>query len=164
MPPRPRRNDRRLQSPLKNAARPRTVGPGAYCCIWEASLVQLQHGHEGLGGQLHGSKGTHLLFARPTKSLDFAGNPSRDLTCSGGVNPPCAKALPAANPLYGAAAPPRCAGPQRAKTRCSGPHSSSFSTAIKASVGSCTVPRVRIFFLPSFCFSSSFFFRLMSPP
>ena len=64
MPPRPRRNDRRLQSPLKNAARPRTVGPGAYCCIW-------------------------------------------------------------------------------------GPHSSSFSTAIKASVGSCTVPRVRIFFFPA---------------
>ena len=129
-----------------------------------ASLIQLQHGHEGLGGQLHGTKGTHLLFARPTKSLDFAGNPSWDLTCSGGVNPPCAKALPAANPLYGAAAPPRCAGPQRAKTRCSGPHSSSFSTAMKASVGSCTVPNVRIFFLPSFCFSSSFFFRLMSPP
>ena len=42
--------------------------------------------------------------------------------------------------------------------------SSSLSTAIKASVGSCTVPRVRIFFLPSFCFSSSFFFRVMSPP
>ena len=163
MPPRPRRNDRRLQSLLKNAARPRAVGPGAYC-ILRASLIQLQHGHEGLGGQLHGSEGPHLLFARPTKSLDFAGNPSRDLTCSGGVNPPCAKALPAANPLYGAGAPPRCAGPQRAKTRCSGPHSSSFSTAMKASVGSCTVPRVRIFFLPSFCFSRSFFFRLMSPP
>lgn len=92
MPPRPRRNDRRLQSPLKNAARPRTVGPGAYC-ILRASLIQLQHGHEGLGGQLHGSEGTHLLFARPTKSLDFAGNPSRDLICSGGVNPPCAKVL-----------------------------------------------------------------------
>ena len=28
-------------------------------------------------------------------------------------------------------------------------HSSSFSTAIKASVGSCTVPRFRIFFLPA---------------
>ena len=42
--------------------------------------------------------------------------------------------------------------------------SSSLSTAIKASVGSCTVPRVRIFFLPSFCFSSSFFFRVISPP
>ena len=42
--------------------------------------------------------------------------------------------------------------------------SSSFSTAIKASVGSWTVPRVRIFFLPSFYFSRSFFFRVMSPP
>ena len=44
------------------------------------------------------------------------------------------------------------------------PHSSSFSTAMKASVGICTVPRERIFFLPSFCFSSSFFFREISPP
>ena len=43
-------------------------------------------------------------------------------------------------------------------------HSSNLRTAMKASVGSWTVPRVRIFFLPSFCFSSSFFFRLMSPP
>ena len=43
-------------------------------------------------------------------------------------------------------------------------HSSSLRTAMKASVGSWTVPRVRIFFLPSFCFSNSFFFRLMSPP
>ena len=42
--------------------------------------------------------------------------------------------------------------------------SSNLSTAINASVGSCTVPKVRIFFLPSFCFSSSFFFRVMSPP
>ena len=42
--------------------------------------------------------------------------------------------------------------------------SSSFSTAIKASEGTETVPKVRIRFLPSFCFSSSFFFRVMSPP
>ena len=42
--------------------------------------------------------------------------------------------------------------------------SSNLSTAINASVGICTVPRLRIFFLPSFCFSSSFFFRVMSPP
>ena len=41
---------------------------------------------------------------------------------------------------------------------------SSFSTAINASVGTCTVPRFRIFFFPSFCFSSSFFLRVMSPP
>ena len=42
--------------------------------------------------------------------------------------------------------------------------SSSFNTAMKASEGICTVPKLRIFFLPSFCFSSSFFFRVMSPP
>ena len=42
--------------------------------------------------------------------------------------------------------------------------SSSFSTAINASEGTETVPKVRIRFLPSFCFSSSFFFRVMSPP
>ena len=41
---------------------------------------------------------------------------------------------------------------------------SSLRTAMNASVGTCTVPRLRIFFLPSFCFSSSFFFRVMSPP
>ena len=35
---------------------------------------------------------------------------------------------------------------------------------MKASVGTWTVPRFRIFFLPSFCFYSSFFFRVMSPP
>ena len=42
--------------------------------------------------------------------------------------------------------------------------SSSFRTAMKASLGTETVPKVRIRFLPSFCFSSSFFFRVMSPP
>ena len=42
--------------------------------------------------------------------------------------------------------------------------SSSFRTAMKASEGTETVPKVRIRFLPSFCFSSSFFFRVMSPP
>ena len=41
---------------------------------------------------------------------------------------------------------------------------SSLRTAMKASVGTWTVPRFRIFFLPSFCFSSSFFLRVMSPP
>ena len=42
--------------------------------------------------------------------------------------------------------------------------SSSFRTAMKASLGTDTVPKVRIRFLPSFCFSSSFFFLVMSPP
>ncbi len=44
------------------------------------------------------------------------------------------------------------------------PHSSSFSTDRNASVGIETVPSWRIFFLPSFCFSRSFFFLVMSPP
>ena len=42
--------------------------------------------------------------------------------------------------------------------------SSSLRTAMKASWGTSTVPSWRIRFLPSFCFSSSFFFRVMSPP
>ena len=43
-------------------------------------------------------------------------------------------------------------------------YSSIFRTAMKASLGTETVPKVRMRFLPSFCFSSSFFFRVMSPP
>ena len=43
-------------------------------------------------------------------------------------------------------------------------HSSSLSTAKNASVGTFTDPRLRMRFLPSFCFSSSFFFRVTSPP
>ena len=39
-----------------------------------------------------------------------------------------------------------------------------FRTARNASLGTCTVPNWRIRFLPSFCFSSSFFFRVISPP
>ena len=34
---------------------------------------------------------------------------------------------------------------------------SSLRMAVKASLGRLTVPSLRIFFLPSFCFSSSFF-------
>ena len=45
-----------------------------------------------------------------------------------------------------------------------GLYSSNFKTAKKASVGTWTVPRLRIFFLPSFCFSKSFFFLVISPP
>ena len=37
-------------------------------------------------------------------------------------------------------------------------------TARNASLGTWTVPNWRILFLPSFCFSRSFFFRVMSPP
>ena len=43
-------------------------------------------------------------------------------------------------------------------------YSSSLSTAINASCGTSTVPSERIRFFPSFCFSSSFFFRVISPP
>ena len=42
--------------------------------------------------------------------------------------------------------------------------SSSFSTLMKAFCGISTLPTWRIRFLPSFCFSRSFFLRLMSPP
>ena len=40
----------------------------------------------------------------------------------------------------------------------------SLSTAINASCGTSTVPKWRMRFLPSFCFSSNFFFRVTSPP
>ena len=55
---------------------------------------------------------------------------------------------------------------QRQKASAAGrrAHSSSLSTAVNASLGTCTVPSWRIFFLPSFCFSRSFFLRVMSPP
>ena len=43
-------------------------------------------------------------------------------------------------------------------------YSSNLSTAMNASDGTDTVPNVRMRFLPSFCFSSSFFLRVMSPP
>lgn len=42
--------------------------------------------------------------------------------------------------------------------------SSSFNTDRKASCGTSTLPSWRIFFLPSFCFSRSFFFLEISPP
>lgn len=43
-------------------------------------------------------------------------------------------------------------------------YSSSLSTAMNASWGTSTEPSCRMRFLPSFCFSSSFFLRVMSPP
>lgn len=43
-------------------------------------------------------------------------------------------------------------------------YESIFKTAINASLGICTVPNWRMRFLPSFCFSSSFFFLVISPP
>ena len=56
------------------------------------------------------------------------------------------------------------AGPGKSPRFGENQSSSSLSTAMKASLGSSTEPMRRIFFLPSFCFSSSFFLRLMSPP
>jgi hypothetical protein len=44
------------------------------------------------------------------------------------------------------------------------PPSSLDSTAMKASCGTSTLPTIFIRFLPSFCFSSSFRLREMSPP
>ena len=38
------------------------------------------------------------------------------------------------------------------------------STLMKASCGMLTLPNIFIFFFPSFCFSSSFRFREISPP
>ena len=43
-------------------------------------------------------------------------------------------------------------------------HESIFSAFINASCGISTFPNWRIFFLPAFCFSRSFFFRVTSPP
>ena len=43
-------------------------------------------------------------------------------------------------------------------------HPSMRSTLMKASLGSSTEPTCRMRFLPSFCFSKSFFFRVISPP
>ncbi len=43
-------------------------------------------------------------------------------------------------------------------------HSSIFSAEMNASCGMSTRPNWRIFFLPFFCFSRSFFLRVASPP
>ena len=44
------------------------------------------------------------------------------------------------------------------------PYRPSFSTAMNASCGISTCPTIRILFFPAFCFSSSFRFRVTSPP
>lgn len=43
-------------------------------------------------------------------------------------------------------------------------HPSIFNAEMNASCGMSTFPNWRIFFLPAFCFSRSFFFRVASPP
>ena len=114
-------------------------GCAASSLIIFSIAVQLQHRHEGLCGHLDGAQIPHLLFA-------------------------CERIFdPLTGELYfisrrtAAGALPR-AGRQKDQSL------SSFSTAMKASVGTWTVPKFRIFFLPSFCFSSSFFLRVISPP
>ena len=64
------------------------------------------------------------------------------------MNRPCARILPPAKYLNGAdCAAPRSAGEEGREENA--PYSSSsLSTAMNASVGSCTEPRERIFFLP----------------
>ena len=85
------------------------------------------------------------------------------LKCSGGVNPPSAKVL-LRKTLVRRFRGGSLALAKGKKEMLLLLYSSSFKTAMNASVGSCTVPKFRIFFLPSFCFSSSFFFRVISPP
>ena len=56
--------------------------------------------------------GCHLHKNNHTVRCGYFYGILRYFKCSGQVNCPCAKVLPAAKRLYGAKAPPRCAGPQ----------------------------------------------------
>ncbi len=87
-----------------------------------------------------------IFFLFPAKSFSFVG--TFDCTGSGQMNCPCALRRTCAAPL--------CGAPGKKKMNYS---SSSFSTAIKASVGSCTLPKLRIFFL----FPHKSFFLLRGP-
>ena len=123
-------------------------------------LVQFEDSHEGFGGKLDGAEGVHLFLADPQKRA-FAES-CRSLSSSGGMDPPCAILRFAPN-VRRKRRTPLC-GVGRRRKSCAAYSSSSLRTAMKASVGSWTEPRERIFFLPSFCFSSSFFLRVISPP
>ena len=98
--------------------------------------------------------------------MAFCGDPIKDFTCSAEVNSACAKVLGRwpKTLVRRVTRRPAMQGPRGQKKLLFRYSSSSLRTAMKASVGSWTEPRLRIFFLPSFCFSSSFFFRVMSPP
>ena len=103
-----------------------------------------------------------IFFLPAPQGSRPAGTPS--FQCSGGNGSRPAQILRrCAAGIYSAGAARLRWAEGKSKLR-SYPSSSSFNTAMNASVGICTVPRERIFFLPSFCFSSSFFFRVMSPP
>ena len=133
--------------------------PQRFCSVF---LIQLQHRHKRLRRHLHAAQAAHLFLAAPQR-FPFAGIPIF-FACSGGVNPPSAKVLPSAKRLHALTRAPPPGAPEGAKKLRPQFSSSSLSTAMNASVGICTLPRLRIFFLPSFCFSSSFFFRVISPP
>ena len=135
-------------------APPRSRGP-------EGKGVLPSSGAE--GGQLHRTQAPHLLLPAP-QSLRLGG-PSLIYMLGANELPLRQGFRLRRKRLYGAPAPPRSAGPRGQDEDAPAPsYSSSLRTARNASVGSCTEPRLRIFFLPSFCFSSSFFFRVMSPP
>ena len=86
-----------------------------------------------------------LFGFRPPK----AASTLRYLNAQGGEAAPPPRFLPSAKTLVRRNAPPHFVGPQEGKRKCSAYSSSSLRTAINASVGSCTVPKVRIFFFPS---------------
>ena len=85
----------------------------------------------------------------PPRKAGFAGSPW-DLVCSGGMNPPSAEVLACGqNARTALTRRPALRGPRGQEKMLLPLYSSSLSTAINASVGSWTVPRVRIFSLPS---------------
>ena len=138
-----------------------TGGCPAWCRDQEGKdavllLIQLEHGHEGLG-DLHSPQAPHFSFSCPREGVAFPGDPIPISFARAGES---ALRQGQAEPGRYAAlcAPPRAARPRKAKENAAVTPRPSLSTAINASVGICTVPRLRIFFLPSFCFSSSFFF------
>jgi len=103
--------------------------------------------------ELKSYRGNHRALAeRTAKELDKYQIPY----CMESFDPRCL--------MWLGAPPPAAAAAARLRSQEGKNHSSSLRTARNASVGTCTVPRLRIFFLPSFCFSSSFFLRVMSPP
>ena len=109
-------------------------------------------------GNLHAAQGPHLLFAPP--DVPSGGDPIFYLR--GGSEFRLRQGFRSGkNTCTAHCAAPHCGAPGKMKMPV---YSSSLSTARNASVGICTLPRGRIFFLPSFYFSSSFFFREISPP
>ena len=136
----------------------------------QAGGSQSSHSSSSLSTAINASVGSctdprERIFLPAPQPASRLWGPLPGFTCSAEMNSACAKVLGIEpKTLVRRTAPPRFTGPRGQKKMLSDHSSSSLSTAINASVGSCTDPRERIFFLPSFCFSSSFFFRVMSPP